>query len=120
MYGIQAMALQQFLNRLRSEPESIEFDECMSVIEAEYTFTPTAFENGDVSNAADENNGSCKIFAFAQLQSLNADETLACFGRYYRDDVLKNPDGTDHGNIRSFMKNGWIGVEFQGMPLTTS
>lgn len=113
------MALQQFLNRLRDDPNSVEFDECMSIIETEYTFTPTAFKNGDVSNAADENNGSCKIFAFAQLQSLSADETLACFGRYYRDDVLKNPDGTDHGNIRSFMKNGWIGVEFQSMPLTT-
>ena len=113
------MTLQQFLSRLRDEPESIEFADCMSVIDAEYSFTPTAFDNGDVSNAADENNGSCKIFAFAQLQSLNADETLACFGAYYRDDVLKNPDGTDHGNIRSFMKNGWIDVEFEGMPLTT-
>lgn len=114
------MSLQAFLNRLRSEPESIEFEETMAVIEAEYTFTPTAFENGDVINAADENNGSCKIFAFAQLQSLNADETLACFGRYYRDDVLQHPDGTDHGNIRSFMKNGWIGIEFKGMPLTSA
>jgi len=113
------MNLQQFLSRLRSEPESIEFDDCMAVIEAEYNFTPTAFTNGDVSNAADENNGSCKIFAFAQLQSLSADETLACFGHYYRDDVLQHPDGTDHSNIRSFMQHGWIGVEFKGMPLTT-
>jgi len=114
------MTLEQFLKTLRSEPESIEFDDTMSVIESEYEFTPTAFTNGDVQNAADENNGSCKIFAFAQLQSLDADQTLACFGRYYRDDVLKHPDGTDHGNIRSFMQNGWIGVEFSGMALTAA
>ncbi|PID45981.1 MAG: type III effector [Proteobacteria bacterium] len=114
------MTLSAFLHRLRNAPESIEFEDTMAVIDAEYTFTPTAFNNGEVSNAVDQNNGSCKIFAFAQQHSLSADETLACFGRYYRDDVLKNPDGTDHGNIRSFMKNGWIGIEFQGTPLTTA
>ena len=26
--------------------------------------------------------------------------------------VLKSPDGTDHGNIRNFMKTGWDGVSF--------
>ncbi len=114
------MTLEQFLKTLRSEPENIAFDDTMSVIEGEYKFTPTAFTNGTVKNAADENNGSCKIFAFAQLQSLDADQTLACFGRYYRNDVLENPDGTDHSNIRSFMENGWIGIEFDGMALTVA
>jgi len=112
------MTLEQFLKTLRSEPETIEFDDTMSVIDTEYNFTPTSFSNGEVKNIADENNGSCKIFAFAQLQSLDADQTLACFGRYYRDDVLKNPDATNHSNIRSFMANGWIGVDFDGMALT--
>lgn len=112
------MTLEQFLKTLRSEPETIEFSDTMAVIKSDYNFTPTAFSNGEASNAADENNGSCKIFAFAQLQSLDADQTLACFGAYYRDDVLKHPDGTDHGNIRSFMANGWIGIEFDDMALT--
>lgn len=114
------MNLEHFLKTLNNEPEIIEFEDTMSVIEADYNFTPTGFSNGEVTNAAGENNGSCKIFAFAQLQSLNADQTLACFGRYYRDDVLKHPDGSDHSNIRSFMANGWIGVEFEGMALTMS
>ena len=114
------MTLEQFLKTLRNEPETIEFDNTISVIEAEYNFTPTSFINGDIKNAVNENNGSCKIFAFAQLQSLDADQTLACFGRYYRDDVLKNPDATDHSNIRSFMKTGWIGIEFDGMALTVA
>jgi len=111
------MTLQQFLNRLNDAPETIEFDECMSVVDANYTFTPTAFENGDVSNAANENNGSCKVFAFAQLNELSADQTLACFGGYYRHDVLDHPDAQDHANIRSFMKHGWVGIQFVEVPL---
>ena len=111
------MSTAQFLDKLRSEPTTIDFEDTMKVIDEAYDFTPTAFKNGDTENEADQNNGSCKIFAFAQLQSLNADETLECFGRFYRDDVLKNPEGTDHGNIRNFMQYGWIGVEFSGEAL---
>jgi len=33
---------------------------------------------------------------FAQLQQLSQAETLACFGKYYREDVLQNPEGDDH------------------------
>lgn len=112
------MSTEQFLNQLRNDPTTIDFEDTMAVIDAGYEFSPTAFKNGDVENEADQNNGSCKIFAFAQLQSLSADETLACFGRYYRDDVLNNPEGDDHGNIRNFMQYGWIGVEFSGIALT--
>lgn len=43
---------------------------------------------------------------FFCLNHLDEDSTLACFGSYYRDDVLKFPDGTDHGNIRRFMRDG--------------
>jgi hypothetical protein len=43
---------------------------------------------------------------------------LACFGTYYRDDVLANPEGSDHGNIRNFMKTGWAGVSLPEGVLT--
>jgi hypothetical protein len=43
--------------------------------------------------------------------------TLALFGGYYRDDVLGNPEGRDHGNIRHFMKYGWAGIHFEGEAL---
>ena len=33
--------------------------------------------------------------------------TLWLFGDFYRKDVLENPDGTDHANIRAFMEGGW-------------
>jgi len=90
----------------------------MAVIEALYGFTPAAFKNGELMNEAGQNAGSCKLFAFAQMQGFTTEQTLACFGAYYRHDVLKNPDGTDHMNIRNFMKYGWAGIQFNNNPLT--
>ena len=112
------MSTEQFLEQLRKDPSAIDFEDTMAAIDASYEFSATAFTNGDVENEVNQNNGSCKVFAFAQLQSLSADETLACFGRYYRDDVLSYPEGDDHGNIRNFMQYGWIGVTFSGTALT--
>ncbi|WP_020649066.1 HopJ type III effector protein [Solimonas variicoloris] len=113
------MSVDAFLKRLREAPEQIEFSETIAVIDGAYDYTPTAFRNGDLRNEAGQNAGSCKLFSFAQLQGLTEAETLACFGRYYRDDVLKNPDGTDHQNIRNFMRTGWAGVSFAQLVLQT-
>jgi len=39
-------------------------------------------------------------------------------GHYYTD-VLHNPEGTDHGNIRALMATGWTAVEFpEGLSLS--
>ena len=111
------MSLPDFLQRLRATPEQIEFADTIATIEGAYDYTPTAFRNGEVENAAGQNGGSCKIFAFARLQGLPEAETLACFGRYYREDVLQHPDATDHQNIRNFMRSGWGGVAFEGHAL---
>jgi hypothetical protein len=101
---------------------TIEFSQVMDVIAEHYDYTPARFANGvaqdRVINEAGRNEGSCKVFAFARLHGLSESETLACFGRYYRDDVLGHPDGTDHANIRSFMRHGWAGVSFASEPLT--
>jgi hypothetical protein len=32
---------------------------------------------------------------------------------------LKNPAGTDHQNIRNFMKTGWNGIQFEGEALVS-
>ncbi len=106
------MSLITFFQRLRETPGQIEFADTIAAIESHYQYTPTAFRNGDVDNAAGQNGGSCKIFAFAKLQGLSQNETLACFGRYYREDVLQHPDASDHQNIRSFMRSGWSGIAF--------
>ncbi|MGC3981314.1 MAG: HopJ type III effector protein [Steroidobacteraceae bacterium] len=110
------MTLPAFLQKL-TQPDTVEFTDTMAVINALYEFTPTAFKNGELENAAGQNNGSCKLFAFAKLQGLSKEQTLACFGAYYRKDVLQHPAATDHGNIRNFMKFGWEGIAYQGEPL---
>ena len=115
-------SLDSLLQRIHQSPESIAFDEVMAVIGEHYDYSPTGFHNGlgdeALWNAAGTNAGSCRIFAFARLHQLDEDSTLACFGHYYRDDVLKFPDGTDHGNIRRFMRDGWAGIRFEGNALT--
>ena len=111
------MELHTFMDKLASLPEKIEFTDTMAVVDANYQFTETAFTNGGVSNQKGENSGSCKLFAFAQKQGLSEQQALACFGSYYRDDVLLNPKGIDHQNIRHFIKTGWQGIHFDGNAL---
>lgn len=111
------MTIQDFLQRLRAAPDTIAFNDCIAVIDAHFDFTPTGFTNGGARNEAGQNNGSCKLLSFARLQGLSEAETLACFGDYYRKDVLGNPDGSDHQNIRNFMRGGWAGVRFDGEAL---
>jgi hypothetical protein len=111
------MTLDIFLATLTTSPDKIEFTDTMTVIESLYDFIPTQFSNGDVTNLAGDNNGSCKIFAFGLAQDLTQQQTLACFGRYYRDDVLANPKGNDHPNIRHFIDSGWQGISFKGQAL---
>lgn len=110
------MNLNDFLKKLNDTPGSIDFTDTIAVIDALYDFTPSTFQNGEQLNAAGQNNGSCKLFSFARLHKLSKEQTLHCFGNYYRD-VLNTPTGTDHANIRNFMKYGWDGIEFDGTPL---
>lgn len=111
------MTIQDFLQRLRAAPDTVAFGDCITVIDEHYAFTPTAFSNGGTRNEAGQNNGSCKLLSFARLQGLSEAETLSCFGDYYRKDVLGNPGGSDHQNIRNFMRSGWAGVQFDGEAL---
>lgn len=112
------MELDTFLQRLNEAPEDIAFSDTMALIDALYAFTPAAFRNGPLLNEAGQNNGSCKLFSFARLHGLTQGQTLHCFGDYYRKDVLGNPEGADHQNIRNFIKTGWGGISFDGYALT--
>ena len=110
--------INSLLERLSREPETVEFSRVIELIDQHYNFTPTRFSNGGLVSQAGENSGSCKIFAFAKLHELSEAETLACFGHYYRDDVLNHPNGEDHQNIRRFMLSGWAGLDMPVMPLS--
>lgn len=112
------MTLETFLNKLKTTPKDIDFTDTITVIEANYIFTPTAFKNGEFHNNTGENSGSCKLLAFAKLQKLTKEETLTCFGKYYFEEVLNDPNGNGHQNIRNFMKTGLEGLVFDGMPLS--
>ncbi len=112
------MTIELFKDKLKNAPETIAFSETMEIIETNYNFFPTAFANGTLQNKSGENSGSCKLFAFAKTQNLTKEETLACFGKFYFDEVLNDPNGTGHQNIRNFMKTGFEGLSFNEEPLS--
>jgi len=101
--------------------ESVSFDETIRAIDEAYEYRPCRFCNGlgpdMLINEAGANEGSCKIFFFARLHGLDHRQTLSLFGDYYRHDVLEHPDGVNHRNIRRFMRDGWPGIHYEGIPL---
>lgn len=114
------MKVKEFLARVKAG-ERVSFKDTIDLINDHYDYIPTRFLNGvgisQVTNQAGSNEGSCRIFAFARLNRLSREHTLALFGDYYWKDVLGNPDGSDHANIRTFMKHGWPGIVFDQDPL---
>jgi len=114
------MTIEEFLDKVK-QGGRVSFQETMKAIEANFIYTPMQFANGlgdgRVVNPAGKNEGSCKIFALGKRYGLSKEETLALFGELYRRDVLEHPDGADHSNIRTFMRGGWDGIEYEAEPL---
>lgn len=113
------MTLPPLLDRLRRA--EADFEDVIAYVNAHYHYTPTRFSNGlgdnPVVNEAGQNEGSCRLFALARLAALSEADTVQLFGRFYREDVLKHPEGSDHANIRRFLKDGWAGIRFDGEAL---
>ncbi len=116
------MLLPVFLEKAKNL-ESIAFADTISIINENYQYQPCEFSNGLhedlLVNLAGTNEGSCRIFAFSKIYQLNQQQTLNLFGDYYHIDVLGNPDGNDHLNIRNFIKYSWEGIDFKGQALVT-
>jgi len=114
-------SLTQLLNQLENAPEMVEFNTVIEVITEHYHYIEVRFTSREGAaqrvNEAGTNQGSCKIFGFGKLHNLDVQQTLHCFGHYYREDVLQHPEGSDHGNIRNFMRSGWAGISFDSEPL---
>jgi len=117
MKHIETCSLAELISQLHQQTRGVEFEQVMQVINDNYHYQATSFTNGELTNDAGSNEGSCKIFSFAQLNNLGQQQALACFGRYYRDDVLGDPSGNDHANIRNFIKTGWQGIKFESAAL---
>lgn len=115
------MSLNSFLQKVTND-QDISFDATIAVITKFYDYEPTEFYNGlgsdKLINKAGTNEGSCKIFSFAQLNQLSQQHTLNLFGDYYKKDVLDTPVGSNHQNIRQFMKHDWEGISFTKPALT--
>jgi hypothetical protein len=106
------------INTLSASLESGQhlFADTLAYIAERYDYQPQAFTNGDVENAAGQNEGSCKTLGLALLEGLSDEQALLAFGEHYRS-VLATPEGSDHGNIRALIINGLAGVKFAGEPL---
>src|SRR3954468_13052907 len=102
------------LTNLRTK--SIVFKDVLELIDTNYQHQPTAFKNGETYNEATQNQGSARVFAFAQLNNLDEEDTLYLFAEHYQS-VLNNPNGTDHQNIRQFITHCWPGIVFEGQAL---
>ena len=105
------MILEELMN------DEANFADVIAFIEDNYTYTASAFTNGNQENAADQNQGSAKVLAYAKLNNLSQEDTLKLFAEHYNA-VIETPNGTDHNNIRQFMENGWNGVTFENDVLT--
>lgn len=93
------------------------FADTLAFVATHYQYQPQAFRNGDVDNAAGQNEGSCKTLGLAVLEGLSDQEALLAFGEHYRS-VQATPEGSDHANIRALMVYGLAGVHFDAAPLT--
>ena len=102
---------------------NVKFTEVMQKIDELYDHNPQfGYSSGvgtkgfETRNEAGANVGSNKVFYFAKMHGFTEEMTLRLFCEHYQN-VLETPDGTSHLNIRSFMKNGWEGVRFDGETL---
>jgi hypothetical protein len=115
------MLLAAFLEKINNDVP-VSFDETIAVITENYHYQATEFSNGlnehTLVNKAGTNEGSCKIFAFAKIHQLDQQQTLNLFGDFYWLDVLNDPQGIGHQNIRNFIKYSWEGICFKGEALT--
>lgn len=98
--------------------DDLMFEDVMEIIDTHYEDGLIEFKNGDIVNKPGENEGSSKLLSYAALSGMDKETTLKLWGQYYRE-VLDDPDGDSHPNIRNFMKYGWEGVPFEnGIALT--
>lgn len=111
------MTEEAYLEELRTGAQ-MKFEDLMTLVDENYNYIPASFTNGDFENRVTENQGSAKLFCFAAIHQLTQLEALHCFGQYYQE-VLNDPKGNEHTNIRNFITYGWAGLKFDSPVLTS-
>ncbi len=102
-------ACEVFNANVEMNADDLTFEEVMEVIDDNFETGLIEFKNGDILNKPGENEGSAKVLSYAALSDFDKETTLKLWGQYYRE-VLADPDGDSHQNIRNFMKYGWDGT----------
>ena len=98
-----------FNANVEMDADDLKFEDVMALIDTHYESGLIEFKNGDIVNKQGENEGSAKLLSYAALSEMDKDTTLKLWGQYYRE-VVNDPDGDSHQNIRNFMKYGWDGT----------
>ena len=86
------------------------FGETIAMIDNHFVYFAVPMKVSDLISAPNVNVGSSKIFSFGLMTRMDEKSTLKLFGEIYSN---LDPNGTDHPNIRNFMRDGWGGVSFE-------
>ena len=100
-----------FAEKIKAGGSPENFAQTIALIDEHYQYFEVPFSVGDVKNKPNENTGSAKVFSLGLMTRMDEKATLRLFGEHYTA-VQATPQGNDHANIRSFIKNGFPGVEF--------
>ncbi len=110
---LPAAHVSALLNRVQTG--QFNFAQVIEFIDNIYEYQPVSFYNGPLVHAAGESEGSAKVFGFAKLHDLSVLDTLSLFAEHYQA-VKGNEKGTDHPNIRNFIRYGWSGFRMDHLP----
>lgn len=79
-----------------------------------YKIPNSGFSIGNCVNGPNENTGSLLIFMYARAgkQVLSNDQIKELFAEAW-DEVVEDPEGSSHQNIRNFIQYGIAGVVFE-------
>lgn len=99
----------EFAESIKLGTKPVTLTETLAFIDEHYEYISVGFKCGEIESQPGENKGSAKIFSFGLMTKMDETAVLRLFGEVYRN---LDPKGSDHPNIRNFIKYGWPGVSF--------
>ncbi|MBT3727100.1 hypothetical protein HOG21_05480 [bacterium] len=99
-------------NLLLEAKEAETFDDFIAFVDKYFMLISTGFNNNGLKNNKFKNEGSLKVLAFAKYCKMtDVTEIAGLFKGYYKD-VLKDPKGDNHQNIRHLINGSIYEVSF--------